>query len=127
MVDFKFCSAIFNYMIESNTEKLDAVFNALGDPTRRQMLRLLADGERTIGELAAPFDMSFAGASKHVKALENAGLISRIVQGRTHLCTLEAAPLAAAEDWLRFYQSFWTDRLDALEHELESANKKRRK
>lgn len=114
-------------MVELNTEKLDAVFNALGDPTRRQMLRLLADGERTIGELAAPFDMSFAGASKHVKALENAGLISRIVQGRTHLCTLEAAPLAAAEDWLRFYQSFWTDRLDALEHELESANKKRRK
>ncbi|MFC7287256.1 ArsR/SmtB family transcription factor [Herminiimonas glaciei] len=112
-------------MVELNSEKLDAVFNALSDPTRRRMLRLLADGERTIGELAAPFDMSFAGASKHVKALEHAGLISRSVQGRTHLCSLEAAPLAAAEDWLRFYQGFWSERLDALERELLA--KKRRK
>lgn len=112
-------------MVELNSEKLDAVFNALSDPTRRQMLRLLADGERTIGELAAPFEMSFAGASKHVKALEHAGLVNRSVQGRTHVCTLEAAPLAAAEDWLHFYQGFWTERLDALERELLA--KKRRK
>lgn len=112
-------------MVELNSEKLDAVFNALSDPTRRQMLRLLADGERTIGELAAPFEMSFAGASKHVKALEQAGLLSRQVQGRTHLCSLEAAPLAAAEDWLLFYQGFWSSRLDALERELLA--KKRRK
>ncbi len=115
-------------MVELNSQKLDAVFTALGDVTRREMLRLLADGERTISELAAPFDMSLAGASKHVKALENAGLILRTVQGRTHTCSLQAAPLAVAEDWLRFYENFWADRLDVLERELQKSTKvKRRK
>lgn len=99
-------------------QALDAVFHALADPTRRAMLRSLAAGERSIGELAAPFAMSFAGASKHVKALEAAGLVRRTVRGRSHLCRLEPAPLAAADEWLRFYERFWTDRLDALEHEL---------
>ena len=108
-------------MVELHSERLDAVFTALGDPTRRQMLRRLADGDCTIGELAAPFDMSFAGASKHVKMLENAGLISRSVQGRTHVCSLQAAPMAEAEQWLRFYERFWNDRLDALERELQRA------
>jgi DNA-binding transcriptional ArsR family regulator len=114
-------------MVELNSKNLDAVFTALGDTTRRQMLRLLADGERTIGELAAPFDMSFAGASKHVKALEKAGLILRTVQGRTHTCSLQAAPLAVAEDWLRFYENFWSDRLDALERELQQSAKSNRR
>jgi DNA-binding transcriptional ArsR family regulator len=115
-------------MVELNSEKLDAVFTALGDPTRRQMLRRLADGECTISELAEPFAMSFAGASKHVKMLENAGLLRRTVQGRSHVCSLQAAPLSAAEEWLRFYENFWTDRLDALARELEkSTTGKRRK
>jgi DNA-binding transcriptional ArsR family regulator len=82
------------------------------------MLRRLAGGERSIGELAAPFRMSFAGASKHVRALEQAGLVRRTVQGRTHLCRLDPTPLAAADQWLRFYERFWTERLDALEREL---------
>ncbi len=83
------------------------------------MLRRLAAGEHSIGELAAPFRMSFAGASKHVRALEHAGLIRREVRGRTHVCRLDPAPLAAADEWLRFYERFWAERLDALERVLK--------
>lgn len=106
-------------MVELNNDWLDAVFHALADPTRRAMLQLLARGERSIGELSAPFDMSFAGASKHVKALERAGLVSRIVRGRTHVCQLEPTALAQADDWLRTCEAFWRNRLDALEEELQ--------
>lgn len=113
---------ILNHMVEQNAEQLDAVFHALADPTRRQMLRSLAAGERSIGELAAPFQMSFAGASKHVKALERAGLVRRLVRGRTHVCRLDPAPLADAEEWLRFYERFWTVRLDALEKLLKTGS-----
>jgi DNA-binding transcriptional ArsR family regulator len=109
---------IFNHMVEQHAEQLDAVFHALADRTRREMLRSLAGGERSIGELAAPFRMSFAGASKHVKALESAGLVRRTVRGRTHLCRLDADRLAEAFEWMRFYQRFWTHRLDDLEREL---------
>src|SRR5260370_5743510 len=105
-------------MVEQQSARLDAVFHALADPTRRGMLRNLAAGERTIGDLAAPFRMSFAGASKHVKYLERAGLVRRTVQGRQHLCSLDAGRLADADQWLRYYERFWTDRLDALEREL---------
>jgi len=79
------------------------------------MLASLALGERSIGELAEPFAMSFAGASKHVKVLEEAGLVRREVRGRTHICRLEAGPLADADQWLSHYERFWTGRLDALE------------
>jgi DNA-binding transcriptional ArsR family regulator len=95
--------------------RLDAVFHALADPTRRAMLGHLVEGELTIGELAAPFRMSFAGASKHVRVLECAGLVKRRVRGRTHLCRLDAARLAEANAWLRRYEHFWSARLDALE------------
>jgi len=98
--------------------RLDAVFHALGDVTRRQMLGSLAQGERSVGELAAPFRMSLAAASKHVKALEHAGLIRREVRGRTHVCHLDAGPLSAAHAWLRHYERFWTLRLDRLEELL---------
>lgn len=94
------------------------MFHALGDPTRRRMLRRLAEGERTVGQLAEPFRMSLAAASKHIKTLEGAGLIAREVQGRTHLCRLNAGPLSAASDWLRHYERFWTLRLDRLEELL---------
>lgn len=105
-------------MVEQSAP-LDAVFHALADPTRREMLRRLASGEQSIGELAAPFRMSFAGASKHVRALEHAGLIRREVRGRTHVCRLDPGPLAAADEWLRFYERFWNERLDALERALK--------
>ena len=95
--------------------RLDAVFHALGDATRRRMLRSLAAGQRTVGELAAPFDMSLAAASKHIKALEKAGLVRRTVQGRTHLCRLEARPLEDAHEWISFYEQFWSGSFDKLE------------
>ena len=82
------------------------------------MLRDLASGERTVSQLAAPFAISLAAASKHIKALENAGLIRRDVRGRTHYCRLDPGPLASANEWLRFYERFWTDRLDMLERLL---------
>lgn len=109
---------MLNRMVQREADQLDAVFKALADPTRRQMLRRLAEGERSIGELAAPLRMSFAGASKHVRALERAGLIQRMVQGRTHVCRLQPAALGDASEWLRFYERFWRQRLDELEHEL---------
>ncbi|WP_210497326.1 ArsR/SmtB family transcription factor [Microvirga antarctica] len=102
-------------MVELHASRLDAVFHALGDATRRRMLRALADGERSVGDLAAPFDMSLAAASKHVKALERAGLIQRRVMGRTHVCRLHAAALSEAHAWIGFYETFWSNRLDILE------------
>lgn len=105
-------------MVELQDTRLDTVFHALGDATRRRMLRELSQGERTVGQLAEPFRMSLAAASKHIKALERAGLIRREVQGRTHVCRLEAGPLSEADAWLRFYERFWTTRLDELERLL---------
>jgi DNA-binding transcriptional ArsR family regulator len=105
-------------MVEHHTYDLNTVFHALGDETRRRMLRDLASGERTVGELASPYDMSLAAASKHIKALEAAGLIRREVKGRTHLCRLEPGPLATANEWLSFYERFWTDRLGVLDRLL---------
>ena len=92
------------------------------------MLRRLAGGERSVGELAEPFDMSFAAAAKHVKVLEEAGLLSRRIEGRVHRCRLEAGPLGRADRWLAYYQRFWSMRLDDLEKALarHNANAKRR-
>jgi DNA-binding transcriptional ArsR family regulator len=107
-------------MVELEAPQLDIVFHALGDTTRRQMLRDLTGGERTVGQLAEPFAISFQAASKHIKALEKAGLVRREVRGRTHLCRLDPGPLASAHQWLSFYERFWTDRLDALERLLRT-------
>ena len=87
------------------------------------MLRSLAVRERTVSELAEPFQMSLAAASKHVKALEHAGLVRRTVQGRTHFCRLDPKPLAGAAEWLSFYERFWNERLDALEALLRHPDK----
>ena len=118
MVDFRAASPIFNHMVELERSQLNSVFHALGHATRRRMLRELASGERTVGQLAEPFAISLQAASKHIKALENAGLVRREVRGRTHLCRLDPGPLASAHEWLGFYERFWTDRLDALERFL---------
>ncbi len=80
-------------MVDISQNKLDMIFHALGDETRRRMLADLAGGERTVGELAEPFTMSLAAASKHIKVLESAGLIRREVKGRTHLCRLDPGRL----------------------------------
>src|SRR5580693_7698228 len=102
-------------MVELEAPQLGPVFHALSDATRRRILLELASGERTVGQLAQPFAISLAAASKHIKVLENAGLIHREVRGRTHLCRLDPGPLASAHEWLSFYERFWTDRLDVLE------------
>jgi DNA-binding transcriptional ArsR family regulator len=107
-------------MVEQSPIPLDGVFRALADPTRRAMLRTLAAGERPIGELAAPFRMSFAAASKHVKVLEGAGLVRRRVQGRRHLCRIQLTPLAAADEWLHFYRRLWIEQLNRLDSLLQS-------
>ena len=88
------------------------------------MLASLALGEKSIGELAEPFAMSFAGASKHVKVLEDAGLIERRKLGRTHIIRIEAKPLEEAEHWIRQWERFWTVRLDRLEALIEQQHKK---
>lgn len=80
---------------------LDGVFHALSDPTRRAMLAALRTGGRSVGELAAPFEMSLAAASKHIRTLERAGLVRRTVRGRLHLCSLDPAPLIDAGRWLQ--------------------------
>jgi DNA-binding transcriptional ArsR family regulator len=117
---------MLNHMVE-HSGHLDVVFHALADPTRRAMLGRLAERELTIGELADPFNMSFAGASKHVRVLENAGLVTRTIQGRTHLCRLQAARLAEANAWLRRYERFWNAKLDRLEALLRADDKAKAK
>jgi DNA-binding transcriptional ArsR family regulator len=105
--------------------RLDTVFHALADPTRRGMLAQLALGETSVGELAEPYRMSLAGASKHVKVLEAAGLVARKKVGRTHLCTLNAGPLGEAERWLKQWEKFWNVRLDRLEAAIRRDKKEK--
>ncbi|MGE0152871.1 MAG: ArsR/SmtB family transcription factor [Reyranellaceae bacterium] len=112
-------------MVELSPPPLDTVFHALADPTRRAMLRRLSQSPASVGELAAPFmaarnAMSLAAASKHIKVLEQAGLVDRIVQGRIHCCRLNPAPLSQATEWLRYYERFWAARLDDLERALRA-------
>lgn len=114
--------SIFNFMVEQHSSDLDAVFKALADPTRRAMLQRLADDALSVSELAEPLDMSLAAASKHIQVLERAGMVHRTVQGRTHICRLEAGPLHAGMEWLRHYERFWTGRVDALERLVRAAH-----
>jgi DNA-binding transcriptional ArsR family regulator len=97
---------------------LDSAYGALAHEVRRAMLERLRSGPARVTDLAAPFDMSLAAASKHVRVLEDAGLLRRAVTGREHHLTLDAAPLAPAAAWLEAYRSFWQGRLDALERRL---------
>jgi DNA-binding transcriptional ArsR family regulator len=106
--------ATLNRMVES----LDAVFHALSSEPRRVMLGALAEGERTVGDLASPFDISLAAVSKHLKVLEGAGLVDRRVEGRTTVCRLRPEPLADVREWVAFIEQFWTTRLDRLEQLL---------
>ena len=110
-------------MVARASKGLDAAFQALAHPTRRAMVALLAEGERTVGELAAPFRVSLAASSKHLRVLERAGLVRRRVVGRTHSCSLEAKPLKAVADWTAKYRVFWEEsfqRLDVLLQEMQS-------
>lgn len=101
---------------------LDSTFAALADPTRRAILARLAEGERTVNELAAPFALSLPAVSKHLKVLERAGLVSRGRQAQFRPCRIEPQPLSQASDWLEQYRQHWEarfDRLDAYLHSLQ--------
>ena len=117
-------------MVNYEDATLDAVFSALADPTRRAVLDTLADGsELAVTELAAPHGMSLPGFMKHLRVLENAGLIARSKEGRVVSCELQAAPLKDASAWMARYEKFWTDKLDSLarylyqQEELQTWNK----
>jgi DNA-binding transcriptional ArsR family regulator len=95
--------------------RLDQVYGAIADPTRRAILAVLARGDVNVGNLVGRFPISFNGVSKHVKVLERAGLVQRTIRGREHRLRLKAGPLREAARWLAHYRAFWDTRLDALE------------
>ena len=93
---------------------LDLAFAALADPTRRRIVARLTRGETRVSDLAQPFDMSLNAVSKHIKVLEQAGLVRRERLGREHYMRLRAAPLKEIARWTSQYERFWNQRLDAL-------------
>jgi len=97
------------------TPTLDHVLVAIADPTRRAILGRLSRGPARITDIAAPFEMSLAAVSKHVRMLERGGLVRRARQGREHMLTLDARPLRRVVEWTSRYERFWNDRLDHLE------------
>ena len=98
---------------------LDGVYSALSDSSRRSIVgRLAAEGELKVTDLARPFDISLNAVSKHIKVLEQAGLVRRRINGRDHWLSLRSEPLAAAHAWIGLYQRFWESRIDALERYL---------
>jgi DNA-binding transcriptional ArsR family regulator len=110
-------------MVEYNQTVLDDTFHALAHPIRREIVSQLAGNQKTVLQLASHFDISLNGVSKHIKVLEHAGLIQREIQGRTHYCKLNLAPMQQADAWMEHYRSFWTQRLDALGNYLEKHKK----
>jgi DNA-binding transcriptional ArsR family regulator len=113
-------------MGEYRTLQLDGVFNALGDPTRRAILARLSGREARVTEIAGDFPISLNSVSKHIRMLERAGLVHRSIQGREHLLSLNAAPLAEAQAWIEKYRSFWEDSLAGLDHYVTSRKGKRK-
>jgi DNA-binding transcriptional ArsR family regulator len=105
-------------MVKHSGDGLDATFSALADPTRRAILSRLAGGDRSVGELAAPFRISAPAISRHLRVLESAGLLSRTKHGRVHRCRLEAEAMREATEWMARYRAFWEGELDALERYL---------
>jgi DNA-binding transcriptional ArsR family regulator len=113
-------------MAERKTEKqLDLIFQALADSTRRSILRMVAEKECTVSEMAEPFKMSLAAVSKHIKVLEKAGLIQRAIDGRIHRCKMDARPLVQASTLIAHYQKFWESGFDQLEKFLKETNQQK--
>ena len=102
-----------------NYSSLDSTFAALADPTRRAIMSRLALGEANVSELAEPFSISLPAISKHLRVLEDAGLLVRRKEGRTHHCNLRTEPLGDAVEWIEEARRFWSDRFDALEEFLK--------
>jgi DNA-binding transcriptional ArsR family regulator len=114
-------------MVKYSSRLLDRTFAALADPTRRRILERLARGDRCVTDLARPYAMSLPAVSKHLRVLENAGLIRRRRRGRVHSLKLEAAPMQQAQEWIEEYRRFWEgslDRLDEYLKELQTQEKK---
>jgi DNA-binding transcriptional ArsR family regulator len=106
-------------MVSSPYRQRDRVFRALADPTRREILRLLRSGRLTVGELTDHFPVSRPAISKHLRSLRSAGLVATRRDGRTSSCSLNGRPLKAVSDWLRDYESFWSDALANLKSYVE--------
>jgi DNA-binding transcriptional ArsR family regulator len=106
-------------MVNYNQHRLDLVFGALAHPIRRGILARLSAGEATVAELARPFGVSAPAITKHMRVLEEAGLLSREKQGREHHCRLERKRMREAEAWIERHRKFWNERLDALEQYLK--------
>jgi DNA-binding transcriptional ArsR family regulator len=107
--------------------QLDAVFSALADPTRRRIVERLARGPLTVGEIAAGFDISQPAISRHVRVLEDSGLLSRRVTGRIHQCTLAPAAMSSASAWIDKQNRYWTGVLDRLGDVLAAPSKRKKK
>jgi DNA-binding transcriptional ArsR family regulator len=103
----------------TNGPDLDLVFGALADSTRRAILDRLAHGDATVGQLAAPFDISRPAISKHLRVLERAQLVRRTPDGRMSRCELDAGPMQEAADWVQRYREFWEQQLDSLKRYVE--------
>ena len=114
-------------MVNYSSASLDATFSALSDPTRRKILARLARSRSSVTELAKPFKISLPAISKHLRVLENAGLLARETQGRVHVCRLVAEPIKEAAEWTARYRSFWEGRLDNLANYLNKSHKKKEK
>ena len=117
---------IFNRMVKYSPRMLSRTFAALADPTRRRILAHLARGDRCVTDLAKPHSMSLPAVSKHLRVLENAGLIRRKRYGRVHQLNLEAKPMKQAVRWIEEYRKFWEGSLDRLAAYLEKTNKARK-
>jgi DNA-binding transcriptional ArsR family regulator len=111
----------------TSSDSLDATFAALADPTRRAILARLASGERSVTELAEPFDMSLPAVSKHLRVLERAGLIARRRDAQWRHCRIDAGPLKQVADWTERYRHIWEDRLDRLDTYLQQMKSKEAK
>lgn len=115
--------------MEESSDALNEIFGALADPTRRAILRRLAEGEASVTEIAAPFDMSQPAISRHLKVLEKAGLVERDVDQQKRPARLKAQPMADAVGWLTGFEAFWTEsfgQLDKLLEELKASEKDQR-
>ena len=108
-------------------QRLDATFSALAHPARRGILSQLRTGEASVGELAQPWGMSLPAISRHVKVLEDAGLIARTIEGRVHRCRLVPEAADEAADWLQDHRRFWSDRLDSLADYVDELNREKKK
>lgn len=111
-------------MTDLNEDRLDELFHALSNRTRRALLRRLAAGPARVAELAEPHGMSVNGISKHLFVLERAGLLRRTRKGTIQSCLLNPAPMATAEEWLRDNRHFWSGKLDRLAELLEKPKKR---